>query len=206
MSWIWWPALCVGLTLCFYWARVIKLVLKAKARGESANFFPPEPIGRLIRAIWYPTVVVWCLLPLYLAFHRPDLAPFRPLFHQPIIAWLATLACLAILGLTMVCWRKMGREWRMGIDPNEKNNLLVTGPYAYVRHPIYALQQLLAIASAIAVPVPLMIVIAGLEVVLLSWEAIREEQHLSHVHGQTYRDYMRTAGRFWPRLTRAGGR
>ena len=88
----------------------------------------------------------------------------------------------------------------MGIDPSEQNNLLVTGPYAYVRHPIYSLQQALAIASAIAVPVPVLFVVAAFEVILLTWEAIREERHLTSVHGDVYRNYMRSAGRFIPRL------
>ena len=196
-------SLLVGLVLAFYWARVIKLVLKAKARGESAHFFPPERLGRLIRAIWYPTVAVWVCTPLLLAFYRPDVAPLRFVYGNPLVTWAATIACIGILWLTMICWRRMGREWRMGIDPNEQNNLLVTGPYAYVRHPIYALQQLLAITSAIAVPVPLMFGVALMEVVLLTWEAIREERHLIRVHGQTYRDYMRRAGRFLPRLGRS---
>ena len=39
MPQIWWPALIVGLILGFYWGRVVKLVLKAKSRGESAHFF-----------------------------------------------------------------------------------------------------------------------------------------------------------------------
>lgn len=202
MSQIWWPALIVGFILGFYWARVIKLVLKAKSRGESAHFFPPEPTGRLIRAIWYPTVVIWIAAPLILAFSRPATPLLDPVFNIPWVSWLATLLCVLILYLTMVCWRKMGREWRMGIDPSEHNNLLVTGPYAYVRHPIYALQQALAIASAVAVPVPVMFVVAALEVVLLSWEAIREERHLTSVHGDTYRNYMRSAGRFIPRFTK----
>lgn len=203
MSQIGWPTLLVGLILGFYWGRVVKLVHKAKARGESAHFFPPEPVGRLIRAIWYPTVAVWIILPLVLAFLRIDHPLFRPSFANSVVTWIATSACFVILYLTMICWRKMGREWRMGIDPGEKNNLLVTGPYAYVRHPIYALQQALAIASAIAVPVPLMFIVAALEVILLSWEAIREEQHLTRVHGDIYRNYMRTAGRFFPRLLKA---
>lgn len=200
MPQVWWPALIVGLILGFYWGRVVKLVLKAKSRGESAHFFPPETIGRIIRAIWYPTVAVWVLVPLTLAFVSIDNLLFRPVFWLPWLSWLATALCFVILYLTMICWRKMGREWRMGIDPAEKNNLLVSGPYAYVRHPIYALQQALAIASAIAVPVPIMFVVAALEVILLSWEAIREEQHLTRVHGEIYRNYMRSAGRFIPRL------
>ncbi len=200
MPQIWWPALIVGLILSFYWGRVIKLVLKAKSRGESAHFFPPETIGRVIRAIWYPTVAVWCIVPLVLGFHRPASSLLTPSFTLPWLSWLATAVCAFILYLTMICWRKMGREWRMGIDPAEKNNLLVNGPYAYVRHPIYALQQALAIVSAVAVPVPVMFIVAVLEVILLSWEAIREERHLTSVHGDIYRNYMRSAGRFIPKL------
>lgn len=199
MPHIWWPALIVGLILGFYWARVVKLVRKARARGESAHFFPPETVGRVIRAIWYPTVVVWIVVPLVLAFTSIHHSLFAPAYVIPWLSWLATAACALILYLTMLCWRKMGREWRMGIDPAEKNNLLVTGPYAYVRHPIYALQQALAIASAIAVPAPIMFIVAALEVILLSWEAIREERHLTSVHGDVYRNYMRSAGRFFPK-------
>ncbi len=203
MSLIWWPALFVGLILGFYWARVVRLVRKAKRRGESAHFFPPETIGRIIRGIWYPTVVAWILIPVILAFVRPAVFLLHPSFEIPALSWAAAIACMTILILTMICWRKMGREWRMGIDPREKNNLLVTGPYAYVRHPIYALQQALAIASAIAVPVPAMFIVAALEVLLLSWEAIREERHLTSVHGEVYRNYMRSAGRFLPRIVKA---
>lgn len=194
-----WPGLIVGLSLAFYWGRVIKLVLKAKQRGESAHFFPPETLGRVIRVIWYPTVAVWVATPLVVALAHPTAAPFRLAYASPLIIWPAIIACLFFHYLTLICWRKMGREWRMGIDPSEQNNLLVTGPYAYVRHPIYALQQLLAIASAIAVPVPIMFACALLEVILLTWEAIREERHLTRVHGETYRGYMRTAGRFFPK-------
>jgi len=199
---VWWPALIVGCSLAFYWGRVIKLVLKAKSRGESAHFFPPERLGQVIRAIWYPTVAVWVLAPLIIGIAQPNLAPLRPLYWTPWIVWPAVAACLFIHYLTLICWRKMGREWRMGIDPGERNNLLVTGPYAYVRHPIYALQQLLAIASAIAVPAPILLVVAALEVILLTWEAIREERHLTRVHGDVYRGYMKSAGRFLPRLSR----
>lgn len=40
-----WPALCVGLIVAFYWARVIKLVLKTRRlTGRAANFFPPETL------------------------------------------------------------------------------------------------------------------------------------------------------------------
>ncbi|HMB96109.1 MAG TPA: hypothetical protein VKK61_08735, partial [Tepidisphaeraceae bacterium] len=63
-----WSALCIGLIVAFYWARVLRLVYKArKQTGKSANFLPPEPIGRLLRILWYPTVVIWISQPLAVA-------------------------------------------------------------------------------------------------------------------------------------------
>ncbi len=193
------PAILICLIVGVYWGRVIKLVLKAKSRGESAHFIPPEPLGKIIRVIWYPTVAAWAIVPALVAALPNPPAFLRPLFQIPFVNWLGVGASMTILYLTMICWRRMGREWRMGIDPNEKNNLLTSGPYRHVRHPIYSLQQLLAVSTFLAVPVPAMAIVAALEVILLTWEAIREERHLIAQHGQVYLDYMKTSGRFIPR-------
>ena len=88
----------------------------------------------------------------------------------------------------------------MGIDPNEQNALVVGGPYAYVRHPIYALSQGMMIVTVLAIPSPVMIAAGLLHVVLLQWEARREEGHLRGVHGEKYVKYCEGVGRFVPRI------
>lgn len=198
------PALIVGLIVGFYWARVIKLTLKIRRlTGKAANFLPPETLGRVIRIVWYPTVVVWVFAPLAIALLPPAgvtlPASLRYVFWTPWIQLPAAAVAFVCLYLTMICWRRMGRDWRMGIDPNEKNNLIVVGPYAWVRHPIYALQQALALASAVAVPAPVMFAVAAIEVIFLQWESRREERHLTSVHGTVYSEYMRHVGRFVPK-------
>ena len=46
---LYWPGIVIGLLVGAYWARVLKLVLKARREtGRSANFLPPEPLGRAI--------------------------------------------------------------------------------------------------------------------------------------------------------------
>ena len=87
----------------------------------------------------------------------------------------------------------------MGIDPGERTQLVFTGPYAYVRHPIYALSSLLMVASMIAVPTLPMIVIGVVHLMFLQWEARREEQYLVHTHGADYEQYLKRVGRFVPR-------
>jgi protein-S-isoprenylcysteine O-methyltransferase Ste14 len=191
-----WSALCIGLIIGAYWARVIKLVLKARRRtGRDANFVPREPLGRALRLIWYPTVIVWVAYPFFHAWRPTGL-----LYSLPIVRWLAVAIAVIAFLATLVCWKRMGKSWRMGIDPNEKTQLIVSGPYAYVRHPIYALSSILMLASIFAVPTIVMIVVGLIHLFFLQWEARREEQHLVRVHGESYQQYMSTVGRFLPRM------
>ena len=180
---------------------MVKLVIKTKKlTGRAANFVPPEKLGRLLRVIWYPNVVAWVVVPLVTAFVLRRHPQGLSLLYENVPArWLAVAAAFVAYYLTLICWRKMGRDWRMGIDPNEKNTLIVSGPYALVRHPIYALQCTLAVLSFLAVPSILVLIIAVLQCLLLQWEARREERHMLSVHGDVYGDYMRQVGRFLPR-------
>ena len=202
MNGIDWPALCAGVIVGGYWARVLRLVYKLRrATGRAANFVPPEPLGRLLRIIWYPTVACWVALPLCVAFFAAKApAPLRRLYHEPASEWLGVALAAAALGATLVCWKRMGKSWRMGIDPNEKTRLVVTGPYAYVRHPIYALSSVLMLATVAVVPAPAMILVAAVHLLFLQWEARREERHLVSVHGPEYAAYMKRVGRFAPRM------
>ena len=87
----------------------------------------------------------------------------------------------------------------MGIDPGETTALVITGPFAWVRHPIYALSSALMLASLAAVPHPALAVVAAIHLLFLQWEARREERHLLAAQGETYADYLRHVGRFTPK-------
>lgn len=190
----------MGLIVLLYWGRVVKLVIKTKKlTGKAANFVPPEKLGRLVRVVWYPAVVAWVVLPIVIAFLKDPPPGLRMFWYESWPRWIAVGVALVVYYLTLICWRKMGRDWRMGIDPNEKNTLIISGPYALVRHPIYALQCSLAVLTFLAVPTVAVAVIAVLQCLLLQWEARREEGHMLSVHGDVYGDYMRQVGRFVPR-------
>jgi protein-S-isoprenylcysteine O-methyltransferase Ste14 len=197
MAWI--TPLVLAITISFYWGRVLKLVRKTrKLTGKSAHFIPPETLGRILRIVWYPTVAAWCIVPWVITFGGSG-AGLDPLFHLGYAHLAFAILAVVVLYLTMICWRKMGKDWRMGIDPAEKNNLIISGPYAYVRHPIYALQIMLVWLSFLTLPNSILLAVACLQTIFLTWEALREERHLVNQHGDTYANYMRSTGRFFPR-------
>jgi len=199
------PDLLAGILITAYWARALRLAWKMRQQtGNAANWTPPENLGRRLRLIWRPLVVFW-VAHLFInaftgEFHLPWL--LRPLAQHPIIAWTSVIIIAFGLAATLLCWKRMGKSWRMGINPDEKTQLIITGPYAYIRHPIYAIQSLMLVASMALLPSPLMLISCALMIIFLQWEARREEKYLLIHHGDGYRDYCRQTGGFLPRSFR----
>jgi len=198
------PALIIGCLMAVYWARVLRLAWKEKRRtGQAANLLPPEPLGRALRLIWFPVIFLWIALPVLAAFAARPVrrwSAFVPLYDQPLVAYVALAFAIAAFVATLVCWKKMGRSWRMGINPDDKTQLVISGPYAYLRHPIYALSSLLMLCTMAILPSPVMLVVGVMHIGLLQWEARREEQYLTRLHGPSYADYAARTGRFVPRF------
>lgn len=197
-----WTALVAGVLLATYWGRVAKMAWKAR-KSHAGHALPPEDLGRKLRMLWAPVVGLWVLLPLWmwLGWGPPVIA--RPLYDSNLVELLGLLLMIAALTGTWRCWKLMGKHWRMGIDPSENNTLLTTGPWAYVRHPIYSLSILLAVGSWLAAPGgPLAAVILA-HICLIVWEARREEEHLTKVHGEAYHRYQQVTGALVPRMSKA---
>lgn len=194
------PAAAIGVIVGTYWLRVLKMALKQRRSGGSANFIPPEPLGRWLRLVWHPVVWAWVAVPWVVAMDRHVPLPLRAVYRWPAMQWMAVGgAALALLG-SWRCWRQMGRGWRMGIDPAEHTPLITQGVFARVRHPIYALSALLMICSVLAVPVAVLGVAAAVHLLLLGWEARREDAHLARVHGERFAAYRAAVGAFVPRV------
>src|SRR5690348_12390870 len=113
-----WPPLLLGLLVGAYWARVVKMVLKQRRQtGRDANFVPRERLGLALRFIWYPVVVLWIVLPLVAACSRNGPRVMHPLYESAWVEWPAVMVAVVAFAATWVCWKRMGKSWRMGIDP-----------------------------------------------------------------------------------------
>jgi protein-S-isoprenylcysteine O-methyltransferase Ste14 len=195
------PPVLVGIILAAYWMRVLHLARKIRREvGHTANVIPPELFGFITRAIWFPVVFLWIAIPLSVPFMKYPPGILRPLIVSWPLAWAALAVAMAAFILTLICWKKMGSSWRMGVDPSERTSLILTGPFACVRHPIYALSSALMLATVAVEPAALMIVVAAIHLTLLQLEARREEKYLLGVHGPAYSEYCARVGGFLPRF------
>lgn len=198
--------LACGLELVIYWGTVAIKSWRIRGKiGRDPNVIPREPVGRLMRLLWAPAVAAWCAQPwLFVLANGPRPWVFSPVLGggppAAILAGAGGLTGAICLALTFICWRQMGRSWRIGIDPKEKTELVVKGAYCYVRHPIYALSMFLMIGTVMALPTPLMGLTAIIHISMLQIEARREENHLIQLHGQQYQQYRSRVGRFIPKV------
>ena len=102
----------------------------------------------------------------------------------------------------------MGASWRIGINYDERTQLVTAGPFGLVRNPIYSAMLPTALGLALLVPSPVALAaLAGLAIALELQVRVVEEPHLLQEHGDEYAAYAARVGRFVPgigRLSRAG--
>ncbi|WP_101953314.1 methyltransferase family protein [Mycobacterium intracellulare] len=110
-----------------------------------------------------------------------------------------TLLAIVGIAVTMLAQRDMGASWRIGADPNEKTTLIRHGPFMVVRNPIFTAMLIFAAGITLMAPNPLAIAGFALLSAAINVQVRRvEEPYLLSAHGETYRHYTRTVGRFLP--------
>ena len=104
---------------------------------------------------------------------------------------------------TLMAQLAMGDSWRVGVDASERTVLVASGPFRWVRNPIFSAMLLTTVGLLLLVPTPL--AVAALLVLVAALECqVRfvEEPYLLRTHGAAYRDYAARVGRFVPGIGR----
>ncbi|UMG94907.1 isoprenylcysteine carboxylmethyltransferase family protein [Nocardioides sp. TF02-7] len=116
------------------------------------------------------------------------------------------LTLLGIVG-TFLTQLSMGDNWRVGVDEDEHTALVTHGPFALVRNPIFT--AMIVTGAGIALIVPNVIALLGWIVLVVAIELqvrVVEEPYLLRHHGDDYRGYLASVGRFLPAVGLQPGR
>lgn len=109
----------------------------------------------------------------------------RPTVRGFVGATLLTFA-VALMGRSMAALR----SWRLLPKIDTDHQLCTTGPYAFVRHPMYLALDLLAVGSAVWVTTVPVVVAAVMLIVGGELRARLEERALVQAFGDRYRGYV----------------
>lgn len=157
------PILILGLTVTFYWLCVARLVywVRSKTAWVQEVLAPAQQRERIMWAAWLPIIAVWCFTPFKVLSGFGNLLDHSmlPMAVEEselmlVIRFVSAGVAMLCLALSMRVWRHMGTQWRMGVDPSQDVTLLVDGPFARVRHPIYTLSILMMLCSVVVLPAP----------------------------------------------------
>ncbi|MGA2549613.1 MAG: isoprenylcysteine carboxylmethyltransferase family protein [Burkholderiaceae bacterium] len=173
---------------CLYWivsaARAKRTVRRESALSRLGHF------GPLFFAAWLLWVVrvPWAWLEVRLPF--PELPAF----------WVGL--ALTVAGLLFSVWARIhiGRNWSGSVTVKADHVLVRSGPYAWVRHPIYTGLLLGFLGTGLALdevrgPVATLIVLAAF------WRKLRlEERFMTDTFGQAYQDYRREVSALIPHV------
>jgi protein-S-isoprenylcysteine O-methyltransferase Ste14 len=112
---------------------------------------------------------------------------------------------IATVGIaaTVYAQLEMGDSWRIGVDERETTTLVRTGVFGRVRNPIYT--AMFTFGLGVALVTPNLVACMGFLLLLATVELqVRrvEEPHLSRAHGDAYRAYAASVGRFVPGVGR----
>jgi protein-S-isoprenylcysteine O-methyltransferase Ste14 len=121
----------------------------------------------------------------------------RSASHSLVLGWIGVTLCLFGFGLAISARWHLGRNWGLPMSRKEQPELVTSGPYTSIRHPIYTGLFLAMLGSAIGVNVfwALPLVLVGAYFI---YSARREETVMLQLFPGQYADYMARTGMLTP--------
>lgn len=180
-----------GVRIAVQWRRTGSTGVLGFAAGAA-------PLERFAGALFVTGLFSGALAPIFalLDVLEPIAALDGPVGHAIGIV----IAVTGIL-LTFGAQLAMGDAWRIGVDPEERTELVTDGPFRLVRNPIYS--AMIPTVFGLMLMVPNVIAFAAFIALVIALELqvrLVEEPHLLRTHGETYADYAARVGRFIPGL------
>jgi protein-S-isoprenylcysteine O-methyltransferase Ste14 len=186
------PKYLAALTIVFLLGMVLTRVFLLKRQGiEAMKFGSTAKTDFLILpfAFFYFYVLVAAAL------GWPNLST-PPFFHSNAAAWAGVLFCFA--GLSMLLWSLISfrRSFRIGIDTDRPDELIVDGVFALSRNPIYVAFGMVLVGEFLISPNWITLIYLVAATGLFHRQVLREEKYLKARYGGAYEEYCRHVRRY----------
>ncbi len=120
----------------------------------------------------------------------------------PLPAWLRWFGFgFGLLSLAFWTWTQvtLDTRWSAQLQLRADHQLATNGPYARIRHPLYAAMFAWAVALAVLTANWLFVALAVLSIAGTLVRIPKEEKMMSEAFGDEYKAYMQRTGRFFPK-------
>jgi len=129
--------------------------------------------------------------------------PWLAALDFPLPAWLRWLgACVGLLSIALTAWveLELGRQFSPQLQLRQEHRIVTSGPYARIRHPLYIALDGFGLSLALVSANWFFLGFFFLTLAGLFVRVPREERMLLDQFGEAYQTYMRSTGRFFPKM------
>jgi protein-S-isoprenylcysteine O-methyltransferase Ste14 len=106
-------------------------------------------------------------------------------------------------GIAFAIWARwhLGENWSVMVTLKEEHELIRSGPYRRIRHPIYTGMLVAFAGTAVALGEYRGLIALGLALTNFYAKARREERFLTKEFGEKFQEHAKQTGMFLPKLT-----
>jgi protein-S-isoprenylcysteine O-methyltransferase Ste14 len=110
---------------------------------------------------------------------------------------------LTVAGIAFAIWARwhLGENWSATVTLKQDHELISSGPYRYIRHPIYTGMLLAFVGTALALGEYRALISVCIVLFAFYIKAKKEELFLTQEFGEKFREHSRRTGMFLPKLT-----
>ena len=173
------PALFIWLIDAFWLILIAYLIVAAIGVKQDTQGHLAQSFGLLF------AIIAAFLLPYLPIFQFLNFAPVNP-----VVSSIGVFLCAA--GMAFLVWARqhLGRNWSQTVSMKEGHGLVTSGPYRYVRHPMYTGGLIACLGSAIVCggAFVFLLVILGS---LFLWRVSAEDKLMAQQFPTEYPDYKK---------------
>lgn len=178
----------VGRTL-IVWKKIQKFPITYGKTGSAHDF-----LGRVFKLL----IALSLISPIVYASSEKLYQYLFPLkiFEIATIQILGIILAYFSMAWTIIAQSQMGTSWRIGIDENQKTELVQKGLFRYSRHPIYLGVATTSLSLFLVIPNLLTIIIFLTTYLTIAVQARLEEEYMTRIYGQQFLSYSKNTPRW----------
>ena len=182
---------------------IVRIYFNLRLRRAGERFMPDEQaIRHEGMALFVSRVILFfaliAILVLY-AIRHPWMQSLN--FYLPDwLRWLGFI--LGLLSISLMTWVELvlDRQFSPQLQLRQEHQLITSGPYSRVRHPLYTALDAYGLSLALVSANWFFVLFFILSLLGLTLRVPKEERMLLEQFGDQYRTYMQHTGRYFPKI------
>jgi protein-S-isoprenylcysteine O-methyltransferase Ste14 len=182
---------------------VIRLIFNLRIHQQGERVMPDrEAIRKEGIGLFTSRVVLFFVLITILVLYAID-HPWMKAFNFTLPGWLRWLGfTIGLLSIGFLFWTEfeLGRQYSPQLQLRQEHQLITTGPYTQIRHPLYTAQDGFGLGLALVSSNWFFLAFFIISLVGLWFRVPKEERMMLDQFGEQYQNYIKRTGRFLPKI------